>query len=60
VYNNPLSNVIADLTYLDKVSVNGTVYANIVSSSFDHWTYSVDIQNESMSDKKENISQSNK
>lgn len=59
VHNNPLSHEIADCTYLGKISVDGHVQNSSASTNFDHWTYSVDIQSENISDKKENITQSN-
>eukprot|EP00102_Acyrthosiphon_pisum_P019007 XP_016656217.1 PREDICTED: uncharacterized protein LOC100569960 [Acyrthosiphon pisum] len=58
VYNNPLSNVIEDLTYLDENSATAShVDAGIASSHFVNGTFSVYLKNDSISHKKENISQ---
>jgi len=60
VYNNPLSTVIEDLTYLDENSATaGHVDASIASTHIVYGTFSVYLKNESISHKKENISQSN-
>jgi len=60
VYNNPLSYVNQDLTCLDEKYANtGHVFTGIALTHFDHGFYSVDVQNENISIKKENILQSN-
>lgn len=59
IYNNQLNNVIEDLTYLDENSATSLVDAAIASTNFDYGTFSVNVKNESVSQKKKNIPQSN-
>jgi len=58
-YNNPLSNVIDNLTNLYDNSATGHVDAGIASTHFNYGTNFVYVQNESISHKKTSISQSN-
>jgi len=59
-YNNPLSNAIEDLSYLDKNSATaGYVDFGFVFINFVPGTFPVLLKHKSISHKKKNISQSN-
>jgi len=60
VYNNPLSNVIEDLIYLDENLATAGHVDGIASTHCVYGTFSVYLKNENISHKKENmLSQSN-